>query len=149
MGDKKNLHPGGRKFIFLIDFREIWYFLKVKTYIIMIHIRLCGRLSDKKFHPADFRKQDYFFLPLWDFKCYCYEIDNAAIQLERMALTNSKLKSDVLTSYVLSNFHLGKIWFSCNGYTFSCVVGETCMVIVIINSNNNLLKTIHFRVFVS
>ena len=26
-GDEKNLHPGGRKFIFLIDFLDIFHFL--------------------------------------------------------------------------------------------------------------------------
>ena len=87
--DEKNLQPGCRKFIFLIDFLEIFslfsslfsfvffvflfffvlffcfvfvLFFKLKIYV-LIHIRLCGRVSDKKnFHPADFRKQDHFFL---------------------------------------------------------------------------------------
>ena len=74
-GDEKNLHPGGRKFIFLTDFPEILpllllfflvffglfarCFLKLKMNI-LIHIRHCGRIkSCKKF--TDFRKQDYFF----------------------------------------------------------------------------------------
>ena len=47
--------------------REISFFtsfLNLKIYI-LIHIRLCGRVSDKHFfNPADFRKQDYFFLAL-------------------------------------------------------------------------------------
>ena len=34
-------------------------------FIIFLHIRLCGRANDKKkFHPADFRKQDYFLFGL-------------------------------------------------------------------------------------
>ena len=42
-------------------------FLELKMYI-LIHIRLCRRVRDKKkFHPAGFRKQDYFFLALWYF----------------------------------------------------------------------------------
>ena len=81
-GDEKNLRTGGRKLIFLIDFPEIFSFLflfsfaffypcslfvacflKLKIYI-LIHIRLCERVSDKNFfHPADFRTQDYFFWP--------------------------------------------------------------------------------------
>ena len=49
-------------FFFLGGFLLV-FFLKLKIYI-PIHIRLCGRVSDKKNpHPADFRKQDYFFWP--------------------------------------------------------------------------------------
>ena len=47
--------------LFLIDFPEIFFlFLKLKMYI-LIHIRLCGGWVKKKFHPADLRKQGYFF----------------------------------------------------------------------------------------
>ena len=64
-GDEKNLHPGAHTFIFLIDFLKYSFFfsffcfflyscffclfvcfLKLKT-CILIHIRLCGRVSDK------------------------------------------------------------------------------------------------------
>ena len=65
VGDQKNLHPGGRKFISLIDFLEIFSlvpfiflfffcffffclsvcFLKLRIYI-LIYIRLCRRVSD-------------------------------------------------------------------------------------------------------
>ena len=63
--------------VFLIDFPEIFFFLlsfaffdfcffcllvccflKLKMYI-LIHIRLSGWVND--FHPADFRKENYFF----------------------------------------------------------------------------------------
>ena len=84
-GDKKNLHPGGHKFGFLSRFSGdiifsslvyfaflilvflllfVWCFLNLKMYILM-HILLCGRVSDS-FHLADFRKQDYFFFGLND-----------------------------------------------------------------------------------
>ena len=86
-GEEKNLHPGGRKFIiwaifrrysiFFFSFLSFLYsffvfvffllicFLKLKMYI-LIHIRLCGRVSDKSSppSPADFQKQDHFFFGL-------------------------------------------------------------------------------------
>ena len=94
--DQKNLHPGGRKFIFFNRFSgnilSLFFFiffcffcilvfllflfcsvvfLKLKIYV-LIHIRLCGRVSDKKhFHPADFRKQDHFFWPNRNFLLFC------------------------------------------------------------------------------
>ena len=71
-GEEKNLHPGGRKFviwaifrrysIFFFSFLSFLYsffvfvffllicFLKLKMYI-LIHIRLCGRVSDKSLPP--------------------------------------------------------------------------------------------------
>ena len=94
--DQKNLHPGGRKFIFFNRFSgnilSLFFFiffcffcilvfllflfcfvvfLKLKIYV-LIHIRLCGRVSDKKhFHPADFQKQDHFFWPNRNFLLFC------------------------------------------------------------------------------
>ena len=38
------------------------YFFKLNTYILM-QIRPCGQLNEKKNHPDDFRKQDNFFWP--------------------------------------------------------------------------------------
>ena len=35
-GDEKNLHPGGRKFIFLIDFPEIFSFLFYFIYLFFL-----------------------------------------------------------------------------------------------------------------
>ena len=79
-GNEKNIHPGGRNFIFLINFLEIfftffcffdscffclfvWCFLKPKIYI-LIPIWIFRRVSDKtNFHLADFQKHDYFFWP--------------------------------------------------------------------------------------
>ena len=79
-GDEKNLHSGNRKFNFFIDFPEIfsfllyllllflilvfvclflWCFLKLKMHI-LIHIRLCGRVSDKNF----FTRLTYLFIYL-------------------------------------------------------------------------------------
>ena len=80
VGDEKNLHLSGHKFIFsnqfsgdilfssaviliflILVFLFVWCFLKLKMYI-LIYIRLYGRVSDKKnIHPADFRKQGNFF----------------------------------------------------------------------------------------
>ena len=79
----RSIFPGGRKFNLFhrfsgdVLFSSLIYFaffilfgflllfvccsLNLKMYI-MIHMWLCGRVSDKNFHPADFRKQDYFFL---------------------------------------------------------------------------------------
>ena len=49
-------------FMLLSFFLPVYLFFEIK--IILIHIRLCGQVSDKKiFHQADFRK-DYFFLAL-------------------------------------------------------------------------------------
>ena len=83
-GGEKIYSPGGRNF-FLIDFPEIyqiylfflsffccfWFLffvclfvscsLKLKMYI-LIHIRLCGRVDDKKISSGWF--QDYFFIDL-------------------------------------------------------------------------------------
>ena len=77
-GDEKNLHPSGRKFIFLIDFPEIfsflllfflilvfvcflvWCFLKLRMYI-LIHIRLCGQMNDKKFSSGRFPETRLLF----------------------------------------------------------------------------------------
>ena len=90
----RSLHPAGRKFIFLMDFPEIFSFffsffcffcilalfcffllvciLKLKIYI-LIHIGLCERWVIKFFHSVGFRKQDYFFwLNLK--KCNCIKI---------------------------------------------------------------------------
>ena len=60
-GDEKNLHSGGRKFIILNRLSvDILFVFKIKnvysdTYSIM------RRVSEKKIHPADLRKQGYFF----------------------------------------------------------------------------------------
>ena len=85
-GGEKIYSPGGRNF-FLIDFPEIlsfllelfllflilvfclfvclfvWCSVKLKMYI-LIHIRLCGRVDDKKISSGWF--QDYFFIDLTD-----------------------------------------------------------------------------------
>ena len=45
-------------FQFLLLFFCLHVLFKLRIYI-LIQIRLCGRVSG--FHPADFRKQDYFF----------------------------------------------------------------------------------------
>ena len=80
-GDKKNLHPGGHKFGFLSRFSGdiifsslvyfaflilvflllfVWCFLNLKMYILM-HIRLCGRVSDKVFTwPISGNKTTFF-----------------------------------------------------------------------------------------
>ena len=80
-GDKKNLHPGGHKFGFLSRFSRdiifsslvyfaflilvflllfVWCFLNLKMYILM-HIRLCGRVSDKVFTwPISGNKTTFF-----------------------------------------------------------------------------------------
>ena len=83
-GDKKNLHASGRNFFFFFDrfSRDILFyslvsfvfffilvcllficsFLNTKMYIV-IHIRLCRRVRDKKIftRPISGNKQDYFF----------------------------------------------------------------------------------------
>ena len=82
-GEEKNLHPGSRKFIFrnrfswdilfssLVSFAFFVFlffclfvcFLKLKTYI-LIHIRLCGRVSDKKNFTRSFSGNKTTFLCL-------------------------------------------------------------------------------------
>ena len=60
-----------RKFVRINLLMEFFLFLRMffwnKKYIFSYtfsYIFSCGRVGDKKkFHPADFRKQDYFFLP--------------------------------------------------------------------------------------
>ena len=89
-GDEKNLNPGDRKFIFLIDFPGIFSFLlqflllflilaffylfvccvfEIKMYI-LIHTRLSERVSDKKI----FTRPIFFFFWPWmiliSFDCY-------------------------------------------------------------------------------
>ena len=75
--DKKNLNPGGRKFVFLIDFPELFSFFLVSfaSFVFLFFLLVClffeiknwctfeyaGRWVIKKFHPTDFRKQDCFF----------------------------------------------------------------------------------------
>ena len=82
--DEKNLHPDGPKFIFfnrypryilfsfLVSFAFFCilivfffclfvYFLKLKIYI-LIHILLCGRVSDIKFSPDRFPETRVLFL---------------------------------------------------------------------------------------
>ena len=56
-----------------------------------MHIRQYGRVSDKKnFHPADFRKQDYFVLAL----------------LELMEENFKRLREDVVTIHSgFDNYH--------------------------------------------
>ena len=92
VGDVKNLPPGGRKFIFLIDFPEmfsflLWFllfsfitvffclficcFLKLKMYI-LIHIRLSRRVSHKKIftRPISGNKTIFFLgSPCYLFYC--------------------------------------------------------------------------------
>ena len=56
-----------RKFVRINFLVEICLFMCVffETYIFSYTFDLCGRVGDKKIsHPADFRKQDYFFLDL-------------------------------------------------------------------------------------
>ena len=85
-GDKKNLHSSGRNFFFFFDrfSRDILfsslvsfaffdscfllcYFLNLKMYI-LIHIRLCGRVSDKKISPSRFPETRLtFFWPHLEF----------------------------------------------------------------------------------
>ena len=76
-GDKKNLQQGGSKFIFFNRFSEdiIFFsffcffdfffccccFLKLKMYI-LIHIRLCGRVSDKFFFTRSISGNETIFL---------------------------------------------------------------------------------------
>ena len=80
-GDEKNLHPGGRKFIFfnwfsgdtvfsfLVSFAFYVFlffclflcFLKLTIYI-LIHIWLCGWVSDKKFSPGRFPETTLLFM---------------------------------------------------------------------------------------
>ena len=78
-GDKKNLHPGGRKFFFfLIDFSGVFFFLLLVSFPLFdscFCLFVCSLLfgikyvymwvgkRKKNFHPANFRKQDYFFWP--------------------------------------------------------------------------------------
>ena len=57
-----------RKFVRINLLMEVFLFVCMffwnKKYIFSYTFDLCGRVRDKKkFHPADFRKQDYFFLP--------------------------------------------------------------------------------------
>ena len=68
-------------FVFLCFFCLFVCFLKLKTYI-LIHIGLCGWLSDKKnFHPADFRKQANYFWSYDRKKKITYQITKATYHL--------------------------------------------------------------------
>ena len=80
-GDQKNLHPGAHKFIFVIDFPEIfsslryfllsflfsWFFACFFVFwnwkYIYSNTHSTVRVGEwwKNFHQADLRKQDYFF----------------------------------------------------------------------------------------
>ena len=78
-GDKKNLHPGGRKFIFfLIDFPEIFFFLfqflllclilvfvcLFVCYFLELNMYICGRVNEKKIPLDQFPKARLLFLAL-------------------------------------------------------------------------------------
>ena len=90
--DEKNLHPGGRKSRFLINFPDILSFfslvyfaffifllfllvcfLKLKIYI-LIHFRLCGRVSDKNIFTRSIpRKTTFFWLYMYFlFRRFCW-----------------------------------------------------------------------------
>ena len=109
-GDKNNLHPGSYKFIFLIDFLEIFFFffsfffffcilvlfcflllffllvcfLKLKIYI-LIYIQLCGWVSNKKFSPGRFPETRLFVYWLNPNKFNCIQI-----------FTNNWLKTELI-----------------------------------------------------
>ena len=87
-GDRKNLHSGDRKFFFFQPiFRRYYFFffsfycffvllffcfclyvsfLKLKI-CILVHIQLCGRVSDKNFFtlPISWNKTTFFGLSVW------------------------------------------------------------------------------------
>ena len=77
---------------FLFDSLFICCVLKWKMYI-LIHIRLCGRVSDqKKFYPTDFWKHDYFFSAKGAMAGYDASAEYRKLMLKRVlpALRQSK-----------------------------------------------------------
>ena len=127
-------------------------FLKQKIYI-LIHIQLCGWVSEKNFHQADFQKQYYFIFGLTTavlkrsdnlsfHHCYAWSIeDNETKGAVEMGTSHSKSNADTCACTWVK---ICKMFFCCISvlmwYLSFLLENLTKLIFFFIPASKSLLK---------